>query len=149
MSGMQGSISYIHLPNKASPPRLSFDNAFKAVVVVEDDVDADWQRVVSEWLVRSGCRYMMAWGRKCSEWNDSVDYAGIDVFGVDAPDDDFVMTTWHNDEPLSEVFWFSEHAAAHPTREMPQTIVLHIAPTAREAEMLKQFAAAQIDERAP
>lgn len=133
------SVHYVHLANGDVMPALPFSGAFKSVVVIEDDVDFAWQDTVSEWLVRSGCRYMMAWGRKCSEWDDSVDHADREVFGDDMPEDNFAMTTWHNDEPLDEVFWFSEFAAAHPTVEMPRTLILHIAPSASEVAMLQKF----------
>jgi hypothetical protein len=43
---------------------------------------------------------MMAWGRECSSWDDSVDWANIDKFGDSPiPDDECVVTTWHEDEP--------------------------------------------------
>lgn len=133
------SVHYVHLANGGVTPALPFGGAFKAVVVVEDDVDFAWQDTVSEWLVRSGCRYMMAWGRKCSEWDDSVDHADRVVFGDGMPDDNFVMTTWHDEEPLDEVFWFSEFAAMHPSVELPHTLILHIAPSAGEVAMLQKF----------
>jgi hypothetical protein len=134
------SVRYLHLPAGQPLPTLSFNEPFKAVLVIEDDVEPEWQAAVSEWLVRARCHYMMAWGRKCSEWDDSVDYAAIDVFGDDASSDDsLVMTTWHDKEPLSEPFWFSEHSAFHPTIEMPHTLILHIAPQSQEAPMLVAF----------
>lgn len=56
-----------------------------------------------------------------------------------SPDDQFVMTTWHADEPLSEVFWFAKHSAFHPTIDLEQTILVHVAATAKEQEFVQAY----------
>jgi hypothetical protein len=87
---------------------------------------------------------MMAWGRACSSWDDSVDEANLAAFDFgDIPDESFVMTTWHEGEPLEEVFWFAEHAAIHPMMELTRTIIVHITANAREVELLGAFQRAQ------
>ena len=65
---------YIHLLPDGPLPDLK-GSAFRTVVVVEAEVTSEWREKVSAWLVESGCLYMMAWGRDCSLWDDSVDYA--------------------------------------------------------------------------
>lgn len=133
------NVSYLHLPANQSPPSL-VKALFKAVVVIEQAVSDAWQAQVSDWLVRSGCLYMMAWGDRCSDWDDSVDYANMSAFdGGDIPDDDFVMTTWHEREPLAEAFWFAENAAFHPTVDLDRTIIVHVAPHDRGAELLNLY----------
>src|SRR5690606_27385773 len=112
--------------------------------VIDADVTPEWQGQVSDWLVRSGCRYMMAWGKDCSAWDSSVDEANLVQFDYgEIPEDDFVMTTWHANEPLEEAFWFSQFCAMHPSLELEKTYIVHISPEAREAAMLQAFAAAQ------
>jgi len=136
-------VKYIHLKPGDIPPRLEDTVSFKAVVVIESDVTPEWQGQISDWLVRSGCRYMMAWGRECSAWDDSIDLANLAMFDYgDIPDDDFVMTTWHENEPLQETFWFAARCATHPSLELERTYVLYIAPEARENELLEAFRAA-------
>ncbi|WP_426176852.1 DUF7684 family protein [Massilia sp. TWR1-2-2] len=94
-------------------------------------------------MVSSGCLYMMAWGRECSSWDDSVDWANIDKFGDSPiPDDEFVVTTWHEDEPLKEVFWFSKTLAVHSSVDIVQTVVLDISVTSREHELLSLYESA-------
>ena len=106
---------YLHLKPGVAPPRLEGVAPFKAVVVVDSEVTPEWQAQVSDWLVRSGCRWMMAWGRKCGDWDTSVDLANLAMFDYgEIPDDDFVVTTWHENESLQETFWFSEQCAMHP-----------------------------------
>src|SRR5262249_29202922 len=107
-----GAPIYVHLRSGEPVPHLDSSQPFKGIVVIEDDVTSEWQASVSDWLVRNGCRYMMAWGHGCSEWDDSVDLASLDCFGYgETPEDKFVMTTWHNKETLEDVFWFATHAA--------------------------------------
>lgn len=138
------ALEYLQLYPDETPPHLDDSSPFRVVVVVESDVTPEWQRQISDWLVRSGCRYMVAWGRKCSEWDDSVDEANLALFDFgEIPEDDFVMTAWHADVPLEEAFWFSQWLAMHPTLELQKTYILHISREARPAAMLESFAAAR------
>lgn len=127
---------YIHLIPDGSLSDLTGD-VFKTVVIVEATVTADWREKVSTWLVKNGCLYMMAWGQDCSLWDDSVDHANLDDFEYgDIPDDRFVMTTWHDNEPLQEVFWFCEHTAKHPFVDLKRIVLVHIAPIGQKSELL-------------
>src|SRR6185436_16250294 len=102
-----------------------------------------WQSTVSAWIVSSGCLYMMAWGIECSSWDDSVDTANLEAFKFgDVPQDRFVMTTWHADEPLAEVLWFSKNHAVHPTVELQHTVLVHVSAQSKEREMLAAYAEA-------
>lgn len=138
------TVRYLHLPSGSEPPVIGQDGPFKAVVVIEQDVEQDWQTRISDWLVRSGCLYMMAWGRKATTWDNSVDWALLSLHDFkDVPDDKHVMTTWHGEEPLAEVFWFAEMAAFHSTIELPDVWIIDIHETERQALMLEDYAAAQ------
>src|SRR6476620_183021 len=104
--------TYIHLIPGEALPLLEGASPFKAIVVVETEVAPDWQAQVSDWLIRSGCRYMMAWGENCSDWDTSVDQANLARFDYgEIPEDEFTMTTWHAKETLQETFWFSRRCA--------------------------------------
>jgi hypothetical protein len=135
---------YIHMRPGDTPPRLDEAAPFKAVVVIDADVTPEWQGQVSDWLVRSGCRYMMAWGKDCSAWDSSVDEANLvkHDFG-EISEDDFVMTTWHANEPLEEAFWFSQFCAMHPSLELDRTYIVHISLESKDAAMLKTYVGAQ------
>ena len=120
-------MKYIQLQPGSALPDISDLSPFRSVVVIEESVTPEWLAQVSDWLVKSGCLYMMAWGKECSTWDDSVDTANLEIFNYkNIPDDKFVMTTWHEDELLKEVFWFSKHSADHPEIEISSTLVLHI-----------------------
>lgn len=111
------------------------------VVMVEAEVSAAWQSTVSHWIIDSGCLYMMAWGVECSSWDDAVDIANLERFDFGKiPEDHSVMTTWHTDEPLAEVFWFSKNDAFHPTVKLEHTVLLHISAESKERELLAAYA---------
>lgn len=133
-------IEYIHLaPDQELPDRPV--RPFKAVVIIHERVTAEWQKLASEWLVGSGCLFMLAWGHECNSWDDSVDYANLDAFEYgDIPDDKFVMTTWHDNEPLSEVLWFAAHGAAHSDVPLDLLVLVHIARNADESKIMRAFA---------
>lgn len=118
---------------------------FRAVVVVEEPVSADWRAAASKWLVDADCLYMMAWGHECSLWDDSVDLANMEAFKFgEIPDRHFVMTTWHEREPLEEVFWFAKNSAftADSSVEITETLIMHVSHVDRGQEYAKLYAAA-------
>ncbi len=108
--------------------------------MIDQPVAEAWQTRVSDWLVRSGCRYMMAWGLECGSWDDSVDWSRLiaDNF-EDVPDDRRVMTTWHENEMLVETFWFAHHFAEHPSVSLTNLVIIDIFPEDRENEILTAY----------
>tara|TARA_Y100001970_G_scaffold56232_1_gene71257 strand:- start:4459 stop:4800 length:342 start_codon:yes stop_codon:yes gene_type:complete len=111
------------------------------VVVIEENVTESKQKDISKWLVQSGCLYMMAWGKKCSSWDTSVDLANLELFNYgDIPDDEFVSTTWHEDEPLSEVFSYSKHCAFHSNVDLVNTVVLHLSAVSKFEQYTRDYA---------
>lgn len=136
-------VRYLHLVPGHQPPSIEAA-PFKAVIVVRHAVDAEWQRLVSEWLIDVGCLYMMAWGPYSSTWDDSVDRANRDASTFeDMPDDMVVMTTWHNEEPLSETLWFAGKVAHHPTVELTRMFIIEVGVASTENEMLAAYDDAQ------
>jgi hypothetical protein len=129
------TIRYLRLNSGDSFPAACDLSPFKAIVVVEEPVESQWQAAASRWLADSGCLYMMAWGEDCSSWDDSVDLANINQFDCDdIPDAKFIMTTWHDDESLPDVAWFAKVCAHHPTVEIENVVFLHIASADQQEE---------------
>ncbi|MEM7054550.1 MAG: hypothetical protein AAF446_08375 [Pseudomonadota bacterium] len=134
------SVSYLRIkPDQQQ--RLVHEYAqFKAVVIAELDVDSDFRHTISKWLVESGCLYMMAWGKECQKWDDSVDYANLEAFDFgEIPESSFVMTTWHDNESLLEVFWFAKFCARHPEVDLKDTLLLHISENNSDKEILSSY----------
>lgn len=140
---MTESIHYLHLPPSSALPDIAHLSPYRAVVIIDAQVRADWQWKVSDWLIASGCLYMMAWGPDCTTWDDSVDIANLEAFDFeDVPDDRFVYTSWHNDQTLGEVFYFCKRHARHPAVALPHVVLLHVAEQGDEARMLGAYAEA-------
>ena len=135
------TIEYVHVPPESTLPSLP-KRACRIVVVLDQKVSETWQAAVSQWIVDLGCLYMMAWGPSCSSWDDSVDDAVISEFpNTDTPDDRFIMTTWHEEDTLEEVFGFCHFAAFHPTIDLASVVILHIAQEDRRDFMIKSYEA--------
>jgi hypothetical protein len=142
---MQAAPIYIHVAPESVLPDVVFQPS-KIIVVLDAAVSPAWQGLVSDWIVHTGCLYMMAWGVDCSSWDDSVDCANLEQFDYgEIPDDRFVMTTWHEGEPLDDVFWYAKVCAAHPVVDLAQTVILHISASSRRQELLGRYTAAGID----
>ncbi len=133
------STIYLHLKPQHDPPPLE-KVASKFVVVIDAQISDEWRDAISDWIVDCGCLYMMAWGQNCSAWDDSVDWANIEKSGFeDVPEHQFVMTTWHDNDSLDEVFRFSKIDAEHPDGPLERSVILHIARTSRETEILRMY----------
>jgi hypothetical protein len=134
---------YFQVLPGGSMPSVAGLSPFCAIVIVEADVTREWQWAVSQWLVRSGCLYMMAWGIDCGSWDDSVDWASLEEFDyADIPDDKFVMTTWHRNDTLSETFDFCKRHMKHRSVALETTILLHISSENREQEFRRMYSEA-------
>lgn len=133
-------LQYLHLAPGDPLPEVSNPLPSRVVVIVEAEVSQQWQAETSDWLVRAGCLYMMAWGRECSSWDDSVDWALLDAFRFgDVPPERFVRTTWHEHETLDDVFFFSKQCAFHESVHLAQTVLLHIAKQPAEQRIMDAY----------
>jgi hypothetical protein len=138
------AAEYFRIAEDAPLPDIAMYRPFRAVIILEGSYSDAWQQEASRWLVESGCLYMLAWGEDCSSWDDSVDWAILEEFSYgDIPDGRDVMTTWHENEPLEQVFWFAMHCANHSDVKLANTLILHVSPVARRDELLGRFHAAQ------
>ncbi|MFD0727584.1 DUF7684 family protein [Lysobacter brunescens] len=134
---------YLHLPPGSPLPDIGHLSPFRALVIIEAQVESGWQGKVSDWLVQSGCLYMMAWGHDCTTWDDSVDIANLEAFDYgDIPDECDVFTTWHADESLGEVFDFCKRHARHPVVDLPRVVLVHVALHSDATCMIEAYAAA-------
>lgn len=135
------AVSYIRIHPDEPLPDIRDLPPFKAVVIIENDFPQTWQWDVSRWLVASRCRYMLAWGPECSSWDDSVDEASLEAFDYgEIPESEFIMTTWHEDEELSEVFWFAKHGAGHSFHELRNTVILHVSTKDKRESLEEEYA---------
>ena len=138
------TLNYLQLSHGETPPPLEA-RPYRAVLIAEEAVSQDWKNEVSSWLVKTGCLYFIAWGVACEGWHDTVDWAVLEVFEFGkVPDDKFIMTTWHDKEPLSEALWFAGNCASHPDVDLPDTMIVHIAREERRAATLELYWESQV-----
>lgn len=134
---------YLQLPPHAALPDLAHLSPFKAIVVIDDDSDEMWRWDVARWLVASGCRVMLAWGKECESWQEAVEDAALEASDYDdVPPERAVVATHHADDDLDELFWFASHRASHPALRLTTTVILHVAALGRPDDMLAQFSEA-------
>jgi hypothetical protein len=77
---------------------------FAALIYIDDDHISDGeQNNLSDQIVASGCRYAVCAGHNSSSWDDSIDMADIKRNNGEVIDDNLVMTTWHENEPLEDI----------------------------------------------
>lgn len=135
---------YIHLRPEDAPPDL-MNAPYRTVIIASQVVSEDWLNRIAQWVVAIGSLYVVAWGVDCEKWHDGVDWAVLEVFDFgEIPDDRFVMTTWHSNEPISEAFWYAGHCAVHSDVELTETIILHVAVEAQSAAMLQTYRDSQV-----
>jgi hypothetical protein len=134
------SITYLCAQSECELPDISELRPFRAVVVIDENISRDYMEKISRWLVKSACLYAMTWGKQCEQTHDMIDFANLEAFGFqEIPEDKFMMTTWHENEPLSEVFWYSKNCAFHPSVDLPQVLLLHISMTDRQEQFLSEY----------
>lgn len=132
-------IDYLHLRPDDAPPAM-VARPYRAVMIAELATSQSWRNEIASWLVRSGCLYFIAWGLECEAWHDTVDWTVLEEFNFgNIPDDKFVMTTWHENEPLTEALWFAGHSASHPDIELHETVIVHIALEEQRAATLQRY----------
>jgi hypothetical protein len=141
---MQNKIlTYLHLPPDSALPALGHLAPFIAIVLSEEESSELWQAEVSRWLVASGCRTVLAWGKDCEAWRDMVEDAALEAFDYeDVPEEHTVIATSHEDEEREEVFWFAKHRASHPSHSFKATVILDISPSSRKDEIEAEYAGA-------
>jgi hypothetical protein len=90
----------------------SFASPFKGAEFValihaaDEDISDEEQETLSDQIIVSGCRYAVCAGHHCESWHDSMDKAVIKRMGGEVADENLVMTTWHDNEPLGDIVFF-------------------------------------------
>ncbi len=88
------------------PPHLNLPSQHFALLLAWDarGVPNETIRGLARWLMDEGLAYLCAWGPDCKRVRHQFDLEDVGKKQVDA-DESFVVTTWHDDEPLDEVLW--------------------------------------------
>jgi hypothetical protein len=129
-------MKYLQLTPSGKLPDISGLRPYMAVIIIEAIATPTQQAHISQWLVESGCLYMMAWGDNCASWDKSVQLANREAFTTpEIPDTALVITTSHEGELLKDVFWFAKYTATHPCFRLDNALLLHLAATENEQKI--------------
>ena len=115
----------------------SFD-AFRCLILLNRPVAEDVRHAVSTLLVARGCLFAMAFGPDSTLWDDSIDHANLAEFNYgDIPADKFVLTSWHDKEPLKETMHFAKFNSleAYDDRPLNDILILDFSHQSRANEI--------------
>ena len=121
------TVSHICLTPPYSLDSAPFDgDAFVALIVNNDpQISNTDQNAISLALVKFGCRYAVCMGHNCSTWDDSVDFANMELDPELTPEK-FVMTTWHSDDSLNSIANFFLNCTSFNDNTFDNFLVLSI-----------------------
>jgi|GEM_PF-2229936 len=74
------------------------------VVIASPSVSTKWRDQIISDIVNSSCRYALTFGHGCELWHDVFDETIVGD-GTEEPSR-FIMTTWHDAEPIEDVVDF-------------------------------------------
>ncbi len=79
----------------------------------------------------------MAWGIDCSLWDESIDEAVYEKFGENIPEERFVLTTWHENQPIEDVLFYAKFNAmiSYADVELEDLLIIDLGMKDREAEI--------------
>ena len=128
-------MHYIQVTATGPLPAIAGYAPFKAVIVLEDPVDAPRRREIAQWLVDSGCLYAMICGRDGESWEDALRRANIERVPLDEMEPrQFVMITRHRYERLRAVFTYADKHARHTHARLENLLVIHVGRDNRAVE---------------
>ena len=130
------TVKYQQMTTGDALPAIDHLSPFTVIILVEDDVEEMWQWEVCRWLVASGARMVLAWGRQAETWSEAVDEAASEAHDYDDVADELaVVVTSHEDDDMEEVFWYAKRRAVHPALQLSTTLILHVADEPREDDI--------------
>jgi hypothetical protein len=136
---------WFHLLEHPYPFSTPFNGeTYVCLLVVNDqNISADEQFDLSATLVASGCRYVCSMGHDSSSWDTSVDTAYLETDpNYNPSDDQFVMTTWHDDEPLEDTINFFLNFTHFDDNIFTKWLILFLGSDEDKKEEMKDLIAA-------
>lgn len=140
---LKKSYQYIRLDEQSFLPALNNPDQWGAIIVADLPFSVERRVAVARWLYRENCRWMAAWGVECSKWDDALDDAEIEQWPDGAPENQTIVTTWHDVEGLDEVFWFiGTQASTFDDQDFSHFVIVHLSSSDKSDELTQRFEAA-------
>ena len=101
---MNRQISIVVLPDDVDSISSPFEDDYALLLVITSPSISVGQRdrITSD-IVNSRCQYALTFGHDCEVWHDAIDWTCV---GDGSVGERFLMTTWHEDEPIEDVVDF-------------------------------------------
>ena len=133
-------MEYIQLNADNDLPDVGHLAPFKAIIALEDPVNADRQHEICEWLINAGCKYVMICGQGSDSWQQKLREINLSLIDLDdMKPEEFVMITTHERERLRSVFWHAKKHAHHSHVKMTNMVTVHISNQNRSTDYLAIF----------
>lgn len=101
---------------------------YAAILLANDpSITPEEQAALSTDLVNTDCRYAVCAGHDCASWDISVDLAYLEKHNYSSGEN-FVMTSWHEDEPIDDVIFFSLTCTNFDEHDFHHYLILTITP---------------------
>lgn len=102
-------VSVVTLDAIRTAPPFPYDTFILLLASDGRDCSDQTLREHASQLLRAGARCVCTWGPDCERVHDAFDHAAHEL-GLNR-EGAVIMTTWHDQEPLTEVTWFAANAA--------------------------------------
>ncbi|MCP4259351.1 MAG: hypothetical protein GY774_17850 [Planctomycetes bacterium] len=105
-------VYFNHVESLAEVGSLEYPSRFFTLLLCVDfeRETVDSLSSMASSLADRGNVYFCAWGPGCKQVHDVYDESLVEQ-EIEEVKEHHVMTTWHNDEPLEEVLWFTLFSA--------------------------------------
>ena len=134
------SMEYFQLTENSDLPDIERFAPFKVVLAIENPTSRDRQLEISNWLVRTGGKYVMICGEDSESWEQTIRQSNLDQVDLDhMQPEEFVMITVHRHERLRNVFWHAKKHARHSHVKFDHILTIHIGNRNRSVEYQSMF----------
>jgi hypothetical protein len=122
-------MEHLQIEQAKGLPTWTFHSPYLAVLWISEGVTDQWQQKISEWLIDTGCLYMLVWqgGVGGHDWIDSLNESGKKAVAVrNVAELHSVVSACYEYVALREVLNFAEREAVHPTAGRLPPILLMV-----------------------
>ena len=101
---MKRQVTILELPDDAESFSAPFEEDYALLLVIASpQVSCEQRNHITSDIVTSRCQYALTFGHDCEVWHDAIDESCFDD-GMEV--ERFLMTTWHEDEPIEDAIDF-------------------------------------------
>lgn len=106
----------------------NFDTDFALMLWAnEPAASKETRNAICDQIARSNCYYAVCGGESCEIWHDTIDECCVAADpNFSPPDSRFMMSTWHENDSVTEVLWVSLNCTPYVEARGPRPNVHRI-----------------------